>query len=156
MFVDYEKIYDRVNRSTLLNMLTQSGCGAVFLSAIIKTLKFTRSVIGVSFFDATAAICQSGSISYSRFTFYLNMTICKIAKYGVDGFLGLLHCLLLMDDTVIFVTSRTAMQRKLSVLMEATNQTDMTMHPTKSEYFAVNTRDREPFILGDVVISYQD
>ncbi len=40
--------------------------------------------------------------------------------------------------------------------MEATNQTNMTMHPTKSNYFAVNTGDWEPFILGDVVISYQD
>ncbi len=74
------------------------------------------------------------------------MTIRKIAEYGVDGFLGLLHCLLLTDDTVIFATSRTAMQRKLYLLMEATNQT---------KYFAVNTEDREPFILGDVVISYQ-
>ncbi len=40
--------------------------------------------------------------------------------------------------------------------MEATNQTNMTMYPTKSKYFAVNTGDHEPFILGDVVISYQD
>ncbi len=40
--------------------------------------------------------------------------------------------------------------------MEATNQTNMTMHPTQSKYFAVNTGDKEPFILGDVVISYQD
>ncbi len=30
------------------------------------------------------------------------------------------------------------------------------MHPTKSKYFAVNTGDQEPFILGDIVISYQD
>ncbi len=80
---------------------------------------------------------------------------CQIAKYGVDGFLELLHCLLLMDDTVIFATSKTTMQRKPSLLMEATNQTNMTMHPTKSKYFAVNTGDREPFILGNVVISYQ-
>ncbi len=69
------------------------------------------------------------------------MTIPKIAKYGVDGFLGLLHCLLLMDDTVILATSRTAIQRKPSLLMEATNQTNMTMHPTKFKYFAVNTGD---------------
>ncbi len=40
--------------------------------------------------------------------------------------------------------------------MEATYQTNMTMHSTKSKYFAVNTGDREPFILGDAVISYQD
>ncbi len=30
-------------------MLTQSGCGAVFLSAITKTVKFTRSVVGERF-----------------------------------------------------------------------------------------------------------
>ncbi len=77
------------------------------------------------------------------------MTIHKIAEYSSDGFLGLLHCLLLMDDTVIFATLRT-------LLMEATNKTIMTIYPTKSKYFAVNTGDQEPFILGDVVMSYQD
>ncbi len=111
------------------------------LSAITKSLTFTRSVIGDNFFDATAGVCQGGSNSCSLFTFFINMTICKIAEYGVEGLLGLLHCLLLMDDTVIFATSRTAMQRKLSLLMEATNQTNMKMHPTKSKYFAVNTGD---------------
>ncbi len=95
-------------------MLIQSGCGAVLLSAITKTLKFTRSVIGDSFCDATAAVHQDGSTSCSLFTFYINMTIRKIVKYGVDGFLGLLNCLLLMNDTVIFATSRTTMQRKLT------------------------------------------
>ncbi len=57
-------------------------------------------------------------------------------------YISCVHCLLLIDDTVIFATSRTAMQRKLSLLMEATNQTNMSMHPTKSKYFAVNTGDR--------------
>ncbi len=111
----------------------------MFLSAITKTLMFTRSVIGDSFFDATVGVRQGGLTSCSLLTFYINMTICKLAEYSVDGFLGLLHCLLLMDDTVIFATSRTTMQRKLSLLMEATNQTNITMHQTKSKYFAVNT-----------------
>ncbi len=86
-------------------MLTQSGRGAVFLSAITKTLKFTRSVIGDSLVDATAGVRQGGSNSCSLFTFYISMTIRKIAEYGVDGFLGLLHCLLLTDDTIILATS---------------------------------------------------
>ncbi len=137
-------------------MLTQSGCGAVFLSAITNTLKFTRSVKGDRFFDATAGVHQGGSTSCSLFTFYINMTIRKIAEFGFDGFLGLVHCLLLMDDTVIFATSRRSMQRKFYLRMEATNQTNMTMYPTKSKYFAVNTGDREPFILGNAVISYRD
>ncbi len=112
-------------------------------------MKFSRSVIGDRCFDATAGVLQGCSTSCLLFTFYINMTIHKIAEYSSDGFLGLLHCLLLMDDTVIFATLRT-------LLMEATNKTIMTIYPTKSKYFAVNTGDQEPFILGDVVMSYQD
>jgi hypothetical protein len=63
--VEYEKPYDQVSRSTLLNMLAQSGCVTVFLSAITKTLKFIRSLIGDSLFDATAGVSQGGSNSCS-------------------------------------------------------------------------------------------
>lgn len=99
---------------------------------------------------------QGGSTSCSLFTYYINVTIRKIAEFGVDGFLGVLHCLLLMDDTVILATSRDAMSIKLALLMEATKQTDMSIHPIKSKYFAINTLDQEPFVIDDVVISYQD
>ncbi len=78
VFVDYEKAYDGVSRSTLLNMLAQIGCGALFLSAITKTLKFTRSVIGDSFLDVTAVVQQDVSTSCSLFTFYI---ACYIAYY---------------------------------------------------------------------------
>ncbi len=156
VFVDYEKAYDRVNRNTLLNMLAQSGCGRVFLSAVARSITVTRNVLGDCYFDATAGVRQGGSTSCSLFTFYINVTIQKIAEFGIDGFLGTLHCLLLMDDTVILASSRDAMNRKLLLLMEATKQTDMSVHPTKSKYFAINTADHDPFVLGDVVISYQD
>ena len=42
--------------------------------------------------------------------------ISAINNFVTDGFLKDLHCLLLMDDTVIFATSREAMQEKLETL----------------------------------------
>ncbi len=48
------------------------------------------------------------------------------------------------------------MQRTLSLLIEATNQANMSMHPTQSKCFTVNAVDQEPFRLGDIDISYQE
>ncbi len=61
-----------------------------------------------------------------------------------------------MADTVICATSKMSKQRNLSMLIEATHQTNRSMHPTKSKLFAVNTEDWEPCRLGDIEISYQD
>jgi hypothetical protein len=81
----------------------------------------------------------------------------KINEYGVDGFLGLLHCLLLMDDTVILATSRRAMVKKLKLLVESTKALKYTkVHPVKSKFFAINTNDKEPFVIEDIVISHTD
>ncbi len=73
MFVDYEKAYDRVSRSIHLNMLAQSGYGAVFLSVITETLKFSSNLISENVFDATAGVRQGGSTSCSLFTFYMGI-----------------------------------------------------------------------------------
>ncbi len=75
-------------RYTLILLITDS----------LWTLKFPRILIGDSFFNTTAGVCQGGSTSCFLFTFFIYMTIHKIAGFGVDGFLGLLHCFLLMDD----------------------------------------------------------
>ncbi len=57
-----------------------------FIPTNTKTMKFTRNLIGDRLFDKTARIYQCSSTSCSLFTFYINLTICKIAGLGDDGF----------------------------------------------------------------------
>ncbi len=130
-FIDYVKAYDRVNRSKLLQMLADKGCGNKFLQAIGKSMEHTHSVIGSEQFESTMGVRQGGSTSCSLFTFYINCTIESIRSYGRDGFLGGVHSLLLMDDTVILATTRQAMYAKLRLLYESTKSINMEIHRKK-------------------------
>ncbi len=77
-------------------------------------------------------------------------------EFGHDGFLYMLHLLMLMDDTVIFATSRKALEQKLALLMETTVALHMSCHPVKSKFMTVNTSDTELFIINDITILYTD
>ncbi len=61
---------------------------------------------------------------------------------------------MLMDDTVIFATSRRAMEHKLALLMETTVALHMLGHPVKSKFMTVNTSDTEPFIINEIIVQY--
>ncbi len=88
--------------------------------------------------------------------FYINAIIRKMKEFGHDGFLYMLHLLMLMDDTVIFATSRKALEQKLALLMETTVALHMSCHPVKSKFMTVNTSDTELFIINDITILYTD
>ena len=76
---------------------------------------------------------QGAANSCSLFTFYINNTIRALQKFGTDGFLENLHCLLFMDDDVILATSRGALNKKLSLLIQETINIDVEIHPEKIE-----------------------
>ena len=92
-------------------------------------------IVGGEHFLATAGVRQGGLTSCSLFTFYINATIRELNKLGPDGFLGGLHSLLLMDDTVILATSRSSMLQKLNTLIETSNRLNTQLHPDKSKIF---------------------
>ena len=62
--------------------------------------------------------------------------------------------LLLMDDTVLLATSREAMSIKLQLLYDSAQELDMIMHPDKSKYIVVNSTDKQPFHVGDIIVSH--
>ena len=59
-----------------------------------------------------------------------------------------------MDDTAVLATSRERMLRKLTALKSCTDELHGEIHPNKSAYIAVNTKDTSDFILDGVTISY--
>jgi hypothetical protein len=146
-FIDYAKAYDRVNRQILLQLLANRGCGQRFLQALTDTLSHTANIISSTTFETTGGVRQGGPSSCSLFAMYVDEIVKAINCYGNDGFLGKLHCLLLMDDTAIVASSRQAMQQKLNSLLNASNAINMKIHPEKSQYITVNSADTEPFHL---------
>ena len=156
LFVDYKKAYDKVNRSKLLSMLSEAGCGSKFLKAICESLKKTVNVLRDEKFDSCEGVRQGGTISCSLFTFYINRTIQAVKQYGTDGYLQTLHTLLVMDDTLLLATSREAMQRKFELLADSAHSLDMELHPVKSKFIVVNANDFEPFQHGDISVAHID
>ena len=153
-YIDYVKAYDKVNRGILLQKLTDHGCGKNYLRAIASSLTDTKNVLGNVCFKSSMGVKQGAANSCSLFTFYINNTIRALKKFGTDGFLENLHCLLFMDDTVILATSRCALNKKLSLLIQETINIDMEIHPEKSKFMTVNSNDKEPFYFENIVIGH--
>lgn len=151
-FIDYQKAYDKVNRFKLLQYLDQKGCGNQFLNAI-KNSMTSIGLIGKEQFSTAAGVKQGGSSSCNLFTAYIDPTIDAVKTFGPDDWLGNLHILLLMDDTIVLATSRQNLQTKLALLKECTDSIGMILHPTKSQFITVNTEDNIAVTLDDVTIS---
>ena len=156
VFIDYVKAFDKVDRTKLLNMLANKGCGSKFLDALGRTLQDTKSRIGKAEFISSKGVRQGGVTSTSLFTFYIDTTIQALRQVGPDDFLGNLHSILLMDDTVVLATSRSMMNKKLEILAKTAENIGMLIHPNKSKFMVCNKIDKEPFVLGNVTVAHTD
>ena len=89
------------------------------------------------------------------FVFFHDATVEAVNSFGPDGWLDTLHILLLMDDTVIFATSKERLEAKLKLLKQSADQLGMVIHPTKSKFLCINATDKfkSPIIRDQVVIS---
>ena len=154
--VDYQKAYDKVKRFALLERLHKKGCGTVFLMAISAALVCSSGLIGSQLFNTSAGVRQGASSSCPLFVFFIDATIEAINSYGTDGWLDTLHCLLLMDDTVIFATSKAALEAKLKLLKKSADKLGMEIHPTKSKFLVINSDDKSPIVIDSVIVSYTD
>jgi hypothetical protein len=83
-------------------------------------------------------------------------TILALRQLGPDDWLGDLHTLMFMDDTVLLATSRQQMSTKLAALKRSTDDIGMIINESKSQFICINSDDREPFVLDDVSITNTD
>ena len=74
----------------------------------------------------------------------------------IDSYLGNLHVLMLMDDTVIMATSREACKIKFESVLKFCDEFGMELNVSKTKFFVINSEptDKEPLIVGDKVINY--
>ena len=156
LFVDYCKAYDKVDRMKLLRYLDRRGCGSKFLAALKSSYEKTSAQIGSSSFTATAGVRQGASTSCPLFIFFLEPTIDAVCQLGPDDWLGNLHTLLLMDDTVLLATSRQQMSIKLATLKRTADAIGMTINESKSQFICINSDNKEPFIADEVTIRNTD
>ena len=154
-FIDYQKAYDRVHRTKLLEYLDSKGCGTTFLNAIKHSMKST-GIIGQDTFSTSLGVKQGGSTSCKLFTAYIDRTVDAVNSFGNDNWLENFHILLLMDDTVVFATSRESMQTKLQLLKSEADSIGMLFHRSKCQYLSVNAQDKTPFLLENTTINHTE
>ena len=154
-FIDFSKAYDRVPRKLMIAILKQLGCGLVMLAALVYMYKVTHSILGVAVISAVIGVRQGSPTSCFFFILYVNVLIRKIKlESGPDSFLEWLHLLMLMDDTVIFASSRERLILKLNILDNYCQTHGMQMNESKTKFMVINGSgsDMLPIKLSDITM----
>ena len=117
VFVDFSKAYDLVLRSRLFDILIELGCGVTMLSALMSMYSNTTNVLGSTVITSTIGVRQGSPTSCYLFIIFVDVLILMLkSKCSAEPILGWLHCLMLMDDTIILATTREKMMEKLQLL----------------------------------------
>ena len=150
VFVDFSKAYDRVPRNYLLKLLKTLGCGVVMLTALTSLFCVTQFILGSTIITAMLGVKQGSPTSCFLFILFVDEFIRLVkSSTDTDGFLDWLHLLMLMDDTVIFATSRERLCQKLDVLTQWCNRSGMVINEDKTKFMAIGAEahDKRPIML---------
>ena len=116
IYVDFAQAYDNVPQAVLFSILKRLGCGVTMLLSLVAMYKVTKCLIGTSIITASVGVRQGSPTSCFLFILFVNDMI-KLYKENcnIDGFLGWLHLLVFMDDTVLLSTTRQGAMKKLEI-----------------------------------------
>ena len=155
IFVDFSKAYDRVPRGLMLDKMRELGCGAMMIQAIASTYQCTQMILHSATITSSIGVRQGSPTSCFLFTLLVNGLIRRLKeKCQPDGFLGWLHCLMLMDDTVLLATNRENAMEKVKVLTEFCSASGMIINSSKTKFMVINggDHDRTPLVQDDLTI----
>ena len=159
LFVDFSKAYDRVSRSKLMRMLKQSGCGRLMLRAILLMYKVTKLIYQDTIIRTNTGVKQGSPSSGFLFTFFINPLVKMLKKVDNDGFLEDLHCLLMMDDSVILATTKERFVEKINILIHFCEDQGMVINELKTKFMVINKDEDDKndiVIRPDLIIKYTD
>ena len=155
IFVDFSKAYDKVPRQALIKLLIKLGCGYFMTVALSYLYQDTQMILGMAIISASVGLRQGAPTSCFLFTMYLDGFVKNLKEIaGTDGFLSWVHTLLLMDDTVIFATTRENAIEKARVLTDFCRQSGMVINPGKTKFMVIRgeQNDVRPLTVDDLVI----
>ena len=106
-------------------------------------------ILGATVITATVGVKQGSPTSCFLFTLYINELIRDLKRCPHDGFLKWIHCLLLMDDTVLLSTTREGCIRKANILMNFCKRSGMEVNQGITKFMVINgiEYDKSPIVL---------
>ncbi len=143
MYIDFSKAYDMVLRLKLVQILKNLGCGVVMLGVIAATYWSTQSILGTALLTTTIGVKQGFPSSCILFVLYLNENV-KMLKQRCppDGYLKWLHCLLLMDHTILLLTKRETCIAKFDIMFQYCRKHGTIINAEKSKFMVINGNDQ--------------
>ena len=159
LFIDFEKAYDKVRRDKLFDELKTTGCGGVMLKILQAIYRNTKFLFESVIILANLGVKQGSSASCILFIIYVDRMI-KMVKgaFEEDGFLGSLHMLLLMDDTVLFATTKEKLVENFQKCQDYCEQYGMSINQKKTQFMVINNskKDKEPIVSRGIAVKYCD
>ena len=134
-FIDFSKAYDLVPRQKLFKILKESGCGRVMLSALVAMYRATEGILGTAVVTATRGVRQGLSTSCFLFVIFVSELIKRIKNVcQPEPFIGWVHILMMMDDTVLLSTTREGILKKMDVLADFCEEYRMVVNCSKTKF----------------------
>ena len=114
-----------------------------------------NSIIKTTLIASTIGVRQGSPTSCLLFVIFVNDLIRLIKRNcGTDGFLGWLHILVLMDDTILLSTTRCGMMEKVNLLNQFCNSHGLKVNVNKTKFFVINgnRHDKESMVVDSTVV----
>ena len=158
-YVDLEKAFDKVKRSTMLRVLSDLGIGTTMLKALHNLYSFTRVHLkGVSTFVSTSGIRQGASSSVYIFIIFINGLFKYLRSKFYDSVLyGPIHCLIHADDTLVLAEKYETLKQKVISTYEYFGSIDQNVNIGKSKYMCLDTCCnvyRDDMIINGQLVKY--
>jgi exonuclease III len=138
LFIDFEKAYDKVERAKLFELLKTAGCGRVMLEVLKAIYKNTKFLFKMVVILANMGVKQGSSASSLLFIVYVDKMIKMVKAFENDGFLGALHILMLMDDTILFATTKENLVKKFQICQDYCAEYGMSINQSKTKFMVIN------------------
>ena len=106
--------------------------------------------------EAKDGVRQGSPSSCFLFTAYANPMVRMVKEFGDDGWLGSLHLLLLMDDTVLVSTTKEGIIWKFQKVMDYCRMYGMKVNNKKTKLMCINVHDPSPLVFDEITVECSD
>ena len=142
-YVDLEKAFDKVKRSTMLRVLSNLGMGSVMFNPLRNIYSQTNVYLrGIGSFGSTTGIRQGASSSVYLFIVFINGLFSHVRDKFIESTIyGAIHDLIHDDDTLVLDENLDTLKQKVTCTYEFFADIDQTVNIAKSKYMCLRSQN---------------